>query len=819
MSRSLDTGDVPLDLAGLLVEAGAASTEEMERALARQRELGGALDTALLELGIVSGDELGPYLSRVSGLPLPPAEALEPDPRARRMFPARVAERHGLAPFGLEGKALSLLATHPVDMAALDEISFMLSLHLVPHVAPEWQVRRLQVRVYGGALPERFAALARAEGVQVEVPMEGNGEAPATLVPAGPIVPAEPVAPAEAPPPSQLPQRAGAGGGARAAEEIDDLDIWIEEDVPFEEGEPPSAPPPTPPPTAASQTRDQLEEPLAAAFAQAVEAAEDVVQALSPAPPPEPPGVPPHWTREAALAALDAARSRDEVVSAALRYLRDFFAATALFAVTRDLVSGHDAMGWPHARERCRRVRLAPGEAGLFGAVLATKGPYLGPVAQEPRNADLLETLGRPWPRLALLYPVSLRDRPVCIFYADNGDVPVSPRRLGDLLLVLGSLSGALERVLRDAKRIRALPGSFEAPADRDDEPVPPGETVPAPPPVDEIDADSQWKLRETGRVTFVAARHLPVPRAPAPPGEQPACAAAADESLEVPSPFDPAVAVRRLCRAPPGSVERGRLLAHIVQHGPGSAAALREAFPGPIEVAGADAAEETPFEEHGPVLLALHALGSVATPFLVDLLSDPSPERRRQAALLLGRGADPAGFLPLAERTLDPHQEAAEAAVAALAAVRRHPDFQPVLEQLRRVLLGGEADRGAQAAHALGALGDVEAIPLLIQALEAPGSVAGAAAGALAALTARRFGRDAASWLRWWKGHRRGPRSDWLFEALVDPDRQVRVAAAEALRVAAPPPLIYRVDAPPREREDAARAWRAWWDEQRLEA
>ena len=43
------------------------------------------------------------------------------------------------------------------------------------------------------------------------------------------------------------------------------------------------------------------------------------------------------------------------------------------------------------------------------------------------------------------------------VVYADNGDAPVSPRRLGDLLLLVGGLSGAFERVLRQAKRIRAV--------------------------------------------------------------------------------------------------------------------------------------------------------------------------------------------------------------------------------------------------------------------------------------------------------------------------------------------------------------------------
>ncbi|HEX7622095.1 MAG TPA: hypothetical protein VF400_00890, partial [Anaeromyxobacteraceae bacterium] len=76
---------MPLDLAALLVEAGIASAAALERALARQREAGGTLDTALLELDLVEEDDLLRLLARASGLPPAP---LDPtlDPRARRVL-------------------------------------------------------------------------------------------------------------------------------------------------------------------------------------------------------------------------------------------------------------------------------------------------------------------------------------------------------------------------------------------------------------------------------------------------------------------------------------------------------------------------------------------------------------------------------------------------------------------------------------------------------------------------------------------------------------------------------------------------------------
>ncbi len=574
MAVRLEPSNVPLDLAALLLEAGAATAGQLERALARQREAGGALDTALLEDGAVREDELVRFLCRASGLPPPPPEPIEPDPRARRLFPGRVAERHGLAPFRLDGRELFLLAKHPVDLAALDEISFMLSLHLVPCVAPEWRVHELQARVYGTKLAERFAAVAEAvrstTSTSISAPSvsspspwkgEGRGEGrPAT----GP-------APLSGPPPAS-----GEGETQTDDAQLGAIAIDVED-----------APEPGPveprPPPALGFGHPGHEEPLAAALAQAVEAADAALlgEAGAREPPPE---APPRWSREEAFAALEAAHHRDEIVAVGLRYARDFFEAAAVFAVTHERVVGHDAVGWEGARERCRAVQLAPDGAGLFRAVIETSGPYLGPVAREPGNEALLGGLGRGWPRIALVYPVALRDRTVCVLYADNGDAPVSPRRLGDLLLLAGGLGGAFERILREAKRARA-----EAPPLGADMNAEQGAAFPSVPP------DEGWTLREPALATE------PAPPRAAPGGAAEAFeVATAAEALSSPSAFEPVDAVRRLCATAHGSSARGRLVARLVQHGPAAAAALAAVFPGPLDGRPAEA-EAAPVEERGP--------------------------------------------------------------------------------------------------------------------------------------------------------------------------------------------------------------------------
>jgi HEAT repeat protein len=485
----------------------------------------------------------------------------------------------------------------------------------------------------------------------------------------------------------------------------------------------------------------------------------------------------PGWTVAGARAALASARDRDEVIAATIRYARDFFEYAAMFAVTRDALYGYDAMGREEgAREECRGVAVELADPGFFRTPIETRGPYLGPPSLDPVTASILAGLRRGTPRTVLLHPVFVRDRAVAVLYADNGDAPVSARRLGDLFLVLGSLGSALERVIRERK-LHPPPG--------------PGE--------------EGWKVTEPGRIE---EEPLPV-SVDVDLGDYEVAPIA--EALSSPRAIDVATLVQRLARSSRGSAERASLVSMLAQRGAEAAAALGARMPGPVEVPD-ELAEATPVQEHGPVLAALAALGQASTRPLLAALSDPDADRRRYAVLLLGGRGDPTVLPSLAVRAFDEDARVAAAAREALAAAKGQPELRPVIDGLRRELASGKPTRAAHAARALARLGDVESVPPLVQLLESGGELGGAALEALSRLTLQRLGSDPARWLAWWQQHRGSPRSRWLLEALTSPDRDARQAASEELRQAGSPPVPYFADAPAPERERAARAWAEWW-------
>jgi hypothetical protein len=379
-----------------------------------------------------------------------------------------------------------------------------------------------------------------------------------------------------------------------------------------------------------------------------------------------------------------------------------------MFAVTRDAVAGHDALGLePEARELARGIAIYADDPGTFRTVIETRSPYLGPVSRDTAgNAEILAGLDRGTPRTALVAPVLLRDRPVCVLYADSGDAPVSARRLGELLLLTSTLGPAFERIIRERKRqSSAQPRRTPAPRDRWSAEGPSRAAPAAAAPVSRV--DEPWTATEPARATAPHAAPVTEPEPePEPDGL---------DALE-------------------------------------------------IDVDDAIVAED-------------------ASPALVT------------------------------ERALDADPAVAAGACAALAARRRDPAVREAGERLRRALLSGIEARALRAAQALGALRDVDAIPLLVQVLEtsAP-EPARAAADALAEITLQRLGTDARRWLGWWKQNRGRGRAEWLFSGLTSDDRDTRVAAAGELAGAAPPPVAYSADLPAAERERAARAWAGWW-------
>ena len=149
-------------LAELLVSQRRVPHERMSEALRAQALAGGALDTALLELGALPEAQLLEALGHASQLsPIHLAE-FEPNAAAASFLAPELAERLGVVPLSVDGGALHVACVYPVAPEKLAELAARAGKQVVPWIAVEARVRDWLCLLYGLALPVRMATLLAA---------------------------------------------------------------------------------------------------------------------------------------------------------------------------------------------------------------------------------------------------------------------------------------------------------------------------------------------------------------------------------------------------------------------------------------------------------------------------------------------------------------------------------------------------------------------------------------------------------------------------------------------------------------------------------
>jgi type IV pilus assembly protein PilB len=137
----------------LLVSGGHIDTMQLDSALAHQRQWGGRIGQAIVQLGFLSeermlqmvGSQLGAPFMVIGERVVPPAVvALIPKKliRARRAFPLEKLAEHRRGP-------LVVAFADPADLIAMDEISFVTGLEVRPVLAAEWDMEQLITRHLG----------------------------------------------------------------------------------------------------------------------------------------------------------------------------------------------------------------------------------------------------------------------------------------------------------------------------------------------------------------------------------------------------------------------------------------------------------------------------------------------------------------------------------------------------------------------------------------------------------------------------------------------------------------------------------------------
>ena len=135
-------------LGDLLVADGLLSAEQLKKALAEQKGSPEKIGSVLIRLNFVNEDQLIGFLSRQYGVPSITLAQLDIDSDVLKLVPAPIARKYEVIPVRKMGNSLALAMADPTNVFALDDISFMTNLQVLPLVASQTAIKKAIDRNY-----------------------------------------------------------------------------------------------------------------------------------------------------------------------------------------------------------------------------------------------------------------------------------------------------------------------------------------------------------------------------------------------------------------------------------------------------------------------------------------------------------------------------------------------------------------------------------------------------------------------------------------------------------------------------------------------
>jgi type IV pilus assembly protein PilB len=151
---------VAVRLGDLLLKEKRITPEQLQEALAQQRQKGGKLGFTLVSMGFVKEAEITALLSKQFGVPSIAISQFEIDVAVIKLIPAETAQKYQIIPLSRSGATLTIAMTDPTNVFAMDDIKFMTGYNVEPVVASETEVDDALQRYYS----KEPVAVASASG-------------------------------------------------------------------------------------------------------------------------------------------------------------------------------------------------------------------------------------------------------------------------------------------------------------------------------------------------------------------------------------------------------------------------------------------------------------------------------------------------------------------------------------------------------------------------------------------------------------------------------------------------------------------------------
>jgi hypothetical protein len=278
-------------------------------------------------------------------------------------------------------------------------------------------------------------------------------------------------------------------------------------------------------------------------------------------------------------------------------------------------------------------------------------------------------------------------------------------------------------------------------------------------------------------------------------------------------APARPAAALLDAIEAA-GEGESDALLAEAVERAGEMIPLIASRFPGRLRVERFQVSGRAlRAAQYGALLELAVRIGPPVTEVLIEKMNDPQRDVRFYATVCAAELRPRSAVYALVERLFDPDYGVRACAIEALVGYPLR-DLDSALARARHALHSDDPERVLAAATAVAELGDVAALPDLLDAVGRDGRRAEHARRALTSLTKQDFGTSERKWRKWYDEHKPRHRIEWLIEGLTHKEAALRQSAADDLRKLTGEHFGFHHDLPRRDREVAQQRWKQWWND-----
>jgi len=170
LSKKLRLGDA-------LIQEGLINEEQLQQALALQKKSGKRLGAVLVEMHLVTEQDIVQILSKQLRIPFIDLSNYLIDPVIAKLVPEHIAKRHMLIPINKVGNKLTVAMVDPLNIIAIDDIQLMTALMVKPVVATHTDINKALQDAYGAvAQQDKLMDDLEDIGHSDEEDLDGLGE-------------------------------------------------------------------------------------------------------------------------------------------------------------------------------------------------------------------------------------------------------------------------------------------------------------------------------------------------------------------------------------------------------------------------------------------------------------------------------------------------------------------------------------------------------------------------------------------------------------------------------------------------------------------